>query len=321
MASKLLCDPYFWQSPMTFLNTPLFPKDYTYCVSDRLNHIVEVFALFMAVGYVAKWKLHTEIPLIIAVLLALLVSGQSIFIFLNILTRREEGFQNRPSLYSKSSDKLMPDIPDVGIIGKNNEGIQSMPVECVGDSKKAFECNPKATQPTSNNPFMNVLIDELKYNPTRPAANSVLDPLVQTTLADYFKTEFYADPTDVFGRNQGQRQWVTMPSTSIPNDVNSYQNWLYMIPFKTCKEGNSAACLPGTDGGALPWLNQDNTYTFDGSSARSPGSSPRDVAAAARTASMESAIVNRYPSPYVGKDSGLDLATAALQAQQKFAKV
>jgi len=306
---------------MTFLNTPLFPKDYTYCVSDRLNHIVEVFALFMAVGYVAKWKLHTEIPLIIAVLLALLVSGQSIFIFLNILTRREEGFQNRPSLYSKSSDKLMPDIPDVGIIGKNNEGIQSMPVECVGDSKKAFECNPKATQPTSNNPFMNVLIDELKYNPTRPAANSVLDPLVQTTLADYFKTEFYADPTDVFGRNQGQRQWVTMPSTSIPNDVNSYQNWLYMIPFKTCKEGNSAACLPGTDGGALPWLNQDNTFTFDGSSARSPGSSPRDVAAAARTASMESAIVNRYPSPYVGKDSGLDLATAALQAQQKFAKV
>jgi hypothetical protein len=306
---------------MTFLNTPLFPKDYTYCVSDRLNHIVEVFALFMAVGYIAKWKLHTEIPLIIAVLLALLVSGQSIFIFLNILTRREEGFQNRPSLYSKSSDKLMPDIPDVGIIGKNNEGIQSMPVECVGDSKKAFECNPKATQPTSKNPFMNVLIDELKYNPTRPAANSVLDPLVQTTLADYFKTEFYADPTDVFGRNQGQRQWVTMPSTSIPNDVNSYQNWLYMIPFKTCKEGNSAACLPGTDGGALPWLNQDNTFTFDGSSARSPGSSPRDVAAAARTASMESAIVNRYPSPYVGKDSGLDLATAALQAQQKFAKL
>jgi len=306
---------------MTFLNTPLFPKDYTYCVSDRLNHIVEVFALFMAVGYVAKWKLHTEIPLIIAVLLALLVSGQSIFIFLNILTRREEGFQNRPSLYSKSSDKLMPDIPDVGIIGKNNEGIQSMPVECVGDSKKAFECSPKATQPTSKNPFMNVLIDELKYNPTRPAANSVLDPLVQTTLADYFKTEFYADPTDVFGRSQGQRQWVTMPSTSIPNDVNSYQNWLYMIPFKTCKEGNSAACLPGTDGAALPWLNQDNTFTFDGSSARSPGSSPRDVAAAARTASMESAVVNRYPSPYVGKDSGLDLATAALQAQQKFAKL
>jgi hypothetical protein len=312
MPSKLLCDPYFWQSPRIFLHTPIFPTDYTYCVSDRLNQIVLVFVLFMGVGYLATSKLHSDIPVVIALLLALLVSGQSILIFLNILTKRDEGFQNRPSLYSKSSDPLMPDIPDVDVIGKNNEGVQSMPVECVGDSKKAFECGPKATQPTSANPFMNVLIDELKYNPTRPAANSVLDPLVQTTLSDFFKTEFYADPTDVFGRNQGQRQWVTMPSTSIPNDMNSYQNWLYRIPFKTCKEGNSAACLPGTDGGALPWLNEDNTFTVDGSSVTGPGSSPRDVAAGKRIAALESAVVNRYPSPYVGSDSGLDKAVAAL---------
>lgn len=301
---------------MIFLHTPLFPKEYTYCVSDRLNHIVEVFALFMAVGYVAKWKLYTEIPVIIAVLLALLVSGQSIFMFLNILTRREEGFQNRPSLYSKSSDPLMPDIPDVNVIGKKNEGIESMPIECLGDSKKAFECAPKATQPTSANPFMNVLIDELKYNPNRPAAKSVLDPLVQISLADYFKTEFYSDPTDVFGRSQGQRQWVTMPSTSIPNDVDSYQNWLYKIPFKTCKEGNSAACVPGTDGGAFPWLNYD-AYTFDGSSATGPGSSPRDIEAAKRIATMDLATINRYPSPYSGSDSKLNVTVQELLAKRE----
>jgi hypothetical protein len=201
----------------------------------------------------------------------------------------------------------MPDIPDVGMIGKNNEGIASLPIECVGNSKKAFECNPKATQPTSANPFMNVLIDELKYNPNRPAAKSVLDPLVQTTLSDFYKTEFYADPTDVFGRSQGQRQWVTMPSTSIPNDMDSYQNWLYKIPFKTCKEGNSAACLPGTDGGALPWLN-DDAYIFNGSSAIGPGSSPRDIEAAKRIATMDLATINRYPSPYSGSDSKLNVS-------------
>jgi len=319
MPSKLLCDPYFWQSPMIFLHTQIFPDEYTYCVSDRLNQIVFVFSIFIGVGYLAAWKLHTELPIIIAVLLAILVSGQSIFVFLNIITKRNEGFQNRPSLYSKSSDPLMPDIPDVGIIGKDNEGIESMPVECVGNSKKAFECSPKAMQPTSANPFMNVLVDELKYNPTRPAAKSVLDPTVQMAWNDFFKTEFYADPTDVFGRSQGQRQWITMPSTSIPNDVGSYQNWLYKIPFKTCKEGNSAACVPGTDGAVLPWLN-DSTYTFDGSSATGPGSSPRDIAAAKRTASMESAVVNRYPSPYVGNDSTLNTAAANVQAEQKFSK-
>jgi hypothetical protein len=115
-----------------------------------------------------------------------------------------------------------------------------------------------ATYPTARNPFMNVLIDEIKYNPGRPAAASVLDPNVKTSLDDFFKTEFARDPTDVFGRSQGQRQFITMASTSIPNDVDSYQNWLYKIPGKTCKEGGREACLPGTDGGVLPWLNSDS---------------------------------------------------------------
>jgi hypothetical protein len=109
--------------------------------------------------------------------------------------------------------------------------------------------------PTAKNPFMNVLIDEIKYNPTRPLAASVLDPSVKITLEEFFRTDFYSDPTDVFGKTQSQRQFVSMPSTSIPNDVDSYQKWLYKIPGKTCKEGGREACLPGTDGGAVTWLN------------------------------------------------------------------
>jgi hypothetical protein len=113
------------------------------------------------------------------------------------------------------------------------------------------------TLPTAVNPFMNVLIDEIKYNPTRPVATSILDPSVKVTLDDFFRTEFNSDPTDVFGKTQSQRQFVAMPSTGIPNDQESYQNWLYRIPGKTCKEGGREACLPGTDGGALPWLNSN----------------------------------------------------------------
>lgn len=109
--------------------------------------------------------------------------------------------------------------------------------------------------PTAKNPFMNILIDQIKYNPTRPMAASVLDPSVKVTLDEFFRTDFYSDPTDVFGKTQSQRQFVTMPSTGIPNDVDSYQNWLYRIPGKTCKEGGREACLPGTDGGPITWLN------------------------------------------------------------------
>ena len=113
------------------------------------------------------------------------------------------------------------------------------------------------TTPSNRNPFMNVLIDEIKYNPGRGTAIPVTDPLTKIKLDDFFRTDFASDPTDVFGKTQSQRQFITMPSTSIPNDQGSYQNWLYKIPGKTCKEGGREACMPGTDGGALPWLNVD----------------------------------------------------------------
>ena len=113
---------------------------------------------------------------------------------------------------------------------------------------------PDYTPPTSKNLFMNVLLDEYKYNPDRPEAAPVGNPTVKQTLDDYFRVHWYSDPTDVFGKNQNQRQFVTQPSTTVPNDQGSFANWLYKIPGKTCKEGGREACLSGTDGGLMPWL-------------------------------------------------------------------
>jgi len=115
---------------------------------------------------------------------------------------------------------------------------------------------PEQTPPTSRNLFMNILVDEMKYNPNRPAAASVSDPTVKQTMDDYFRVQWFSDPTDVFGKNQDQRQYITQPSTTVPNDQGSFADWLYKIPGKTCKEGGRAACLAGTDGGPVPWLNQ-----------------------------------------------------------------
>ncbi len=117
---------------------------------------------------------------------------------------------------------------------------------------------PEFTPPTSRNPFMNILLDEIKYNPNRPPAAPTGDPSVKQTFDDYFRVQWFSDPTDVFGKNQSQRQFVTQPSTTVPNDRESYQNWLYKIPGKTCKQGGREACLPGTDGGPVTWLNQDS---------------------------------------------------------------
>jgi hypothetical protein len=116
---------------------------------------------------------------------------------------------------------------------------------------------PDYTPPSSRNPFMNILLDEIKYHPTRPEAAPALHPAVNQTLDDYFRIQWFSDPTDVFGKNQSQRQFVTQPSTTVPNDQGSFANWLYRIPGKTCKEGGREVCSGGTDGGALVWLNQD----------------------------------------------------------------
>lgn len=113
---------------------------------------------------------------------------------------------------------------------------------------------PDYTPPTSKNLFMNVLLDEMKYNPDRPGAAPVGNPTVKQTLDDFFRVHWFSDPTDVFGKNQNQRQYVTQPSTTVPNDQGSFANWLYKIPGKTCKEGGREACLSGTDGGLIPWL-------------------------------------------------------------------
>jgi hypothetical protein len=116
---------------------------------------------------------------------------------------------------------------------------------------------PDYTPPTSRNLFMNVLLDEIKYNPDRPEAATVGNPTVKQTMDDFFRVQWFSDPTDVFGKNQGQRQFITQPSTTVPNDQGSFADWLYKIPGKTCKEGGRPACIAGSDGVHLPWLNQD----------------------------------------------------------------
>ena len=220
------CDPYVWENPKVLLQTGLVVKTHKVgkCASEYVNNMFLVFILAFTIGAISTVFLKMIMPMNVLLGLAVLYSLPSIWELVQ-LQRTREAFTD--------ADKPA-EIYDV-------IGMGAAPAT--------------ATLPTAVNPFMNVLVDEIKYNPTRPAATSILDPSVKVGLDDFFRTEFYSDPTDVFGKSQSQRQFVAMPSTSIPNDVDSYQNWLYRIPGKTCKEGGREACLPGTDGGAIPWLN------------------------------------------------------------------
>ena len=56
-----------------------------------------------------------------------------------------------------------------------------------------------------------------------------------------FNKNLYRDLTDVYGKNNSQRQFYTTPITTVPNDQNSFANWLYRSE-KTCKEGDGNRC-------------------------------------------------------------------------------
>jgi hypothetical protein len=231
------CDPYVWENVKVLLYTGFFVKKHAdgKCVSEYVNSIIFVFLLAFIIGLITSLFMGRTEPMPVMILVATLFSMPTFFELMQ-MKWDTEGFTDsgKGTGTGTATDVAKTNPADV--------------YDVIGGAAPA-------TVPSGKNPFMNILIDEIKYNPTRPVAASVLDPSVKVTLDDFFRTEFYSDPTDVFGRSQSQREFITMPSTSIPNDQGSYQDWLYKIPGKTCKEGGREACLPGTDGGALPWMN------------------------------------------------------------------
>lgn len=95
-------------------------------------------------------------------------------------------------------------------------------------------------QPNVNNPFMNAMpFDSRNRDPaTRTIDNSVKHAEVEVA----FDNGTYRDVNDVFDKNNGKRQFFTMPWTTYPNNQGGFANWLYKTP-PTCKEGNGEQCL------------------------------------------------------------------------------
>lgn len=231
MSNKVaLCDPYFWEQPSVLVGNAWWKRwsrtRSADCASEVVNEIAAVYMFTFIVGLIISVLIGYTYGIPVAMLVAtlyLVPAYMSLYDIQGYASCDDEGFVN-PN----------PDpIPMVASV------------------------HPDKTEPTAKNPFMNVLIDEIKYNPTRPPAADISSPEVADSLDAFFRVQWSSDPTDVFGRSQSQRQFVAQPSTSIPNDQESYQNWLYKIPGKTCKEGGREACLPGTDGGPVTWLNQN----------------------------------------------------------------
>jgi hypothetical protein len=200
-----------------------------------VNNIFVIFVVAALAGALitsfTQYKSATLVTLLLATLylIPVFIELRKVSTFRRVLETRQ----------TEQTEGFASEKPTEG--GFNATGVAPAPTQ-----EEPYKGNP--------NPFGNVLVSDLKYSPDglRPDVTSTESRIA---LDDLFRVQWYSDPTDVFGKSQSQRQFVTQPSTTVPNDQKSYQEWLYKIPGKTCKEGNAEACMYNNSGSPIPWLN------------------------------------------------------------------
>ena len=249
------CEPSFIKKPLVLVRPfTVFPA--SACGNDVLNVLIRICLVVAIIGCTAFMAMPVYVYLIMGLSFVVLLIPTIYTLFMepspangSAAGSNAEGFATAATANGRNFLQFAKPVSNMPM-PKEEKGYATVIPSAIGSPW---------TEPTPANPFMNILLTDLKEpNKWRPPVVTAFDPQSKQQLDDFFRIQWFSDPTDVFGKNQGQRQFYTMPSNSIPNDRKSYQEWLYKIPGKTCKEGNGAACLPGTDGSPVPWLNKDS---------------------------------------------------------------
>jgi hypothetical protein len=238
------CPPFWTEDPAILLRQAhdFFPFHAAArrCTTTALNSLTR-FGLYLGI-VLAVFGANLRYFLIsvgIAIIAAAAYSGMKI----KGTVRENEAFSNI-GVRSASRDNYEKFPEDELITG--SDAADEYVEDIIGSKAR--------TGPTGVNPFMNVLLTEIGDNPMRPPAQN--GETLKRQFSNVFQDRVYGDAGDVFQKTQNQRVWVVQPNTSIPNDQESFQNWLFRVPGRSCKEGNALACKPATDGGALTWINQ-----------------------------------------------------------------
>ena len=111
--------------------------------------------------------------------------------------------------------------------------------ETIVDKEINMEDSDGCRMSSENNPFMNPPLFNNSGN--IKSCQSYNNKEVQRQIEKNFNKDLYKDANDIFGKNNSQRQFYSVPGKSIPNDQESFAKWLYSTP-PTCKEGNGVQC-------------------------------------------------------------------------------
>ena len=119
-------------------------------------------------------------------------------------------------------------------------------IENVEKSSYNYASNVNVMKPTTDNPFMNITLDEYSSTKAREVDSGYNDVCEnegrKTEIEDAFNDKLHQNTSDIFGKYNSQRQFYTMPVTTIPNKQVEFAKWLYREKGKTCKEGDQSKC-------------------------------------------------------------------------------
>lgn len=116
----------------------------------------------------------------------------------------------------------------------------------IGDARQSSIFRPDVTLPTSDNSMGNVLLSDYVDNPDRPAA--AWYPSMRTQVQQVWSK------IHPFERQRdAERNFYTMPSSTIPNDQTGFAQAAYGKPFSAkCHDQGGAACDPDRFYSAFP---------------------------------------------------------------------
>jgi hypothetical protein len=101
--------------------------------------------------------------------------------------------------------------------------------------------NKICVKPSLENPFMNPTIIDYYNKNNNIKACDYDNNTIEENVNNLFKSNVYKDVNDIYERGFSERQFYTVPASTIPNDRHSYEQWLYYRD-KTCKENNGNRC-------------------------------------------------------------------------------
>jgi len=197
----------FWMNDISILfqknRLVEFFPNYEMTLIEKLNAIVRMSVYVGLTLYVISKKY-------IYLYLPIIIMGFTIFIFKNQQENMELYYNSyKSNLNNKNYEKLV---------------------------EKPY------TKPTTNNPFMNINLVSDPKNKTE-AIDSWDNKLVQEDIEKKFDHNLYRDVSDLFGKNNSQREYYTMPSTTIPNKQTEFAKWCYKTG-PTCKESSINCTSP-----------------------------------------------------------------------------